>query len=121
MTSRPAEPRFRPAAIGAAAAGHRASAACSGAGRAWPRPAHRDRIAATLDRGATGRGSAPSGTLRAAPRRDSAPPAVALFAQPAVEPAAPPRNPAQPERRVVGFGDDLPAFLARAPRVAARA
>jgi hypothetical protein len=46
---------------------------------------------------------------------------VALFAQPAAPPAAEPRHPAQPEPRVVGFGDDLPAFLARAPRVAARA
>ncbi len=55
----------------------------------------------------------------AEPRRDTAEPAVAVFAQPVAEPAA--RQPAQPERRVVGFGDDLPAFLARAPRVAARA
>jgi superfamily II DNA/RNA helicase len=53
----------------------------------------------------------------AEPRRDAAQPAVALFAQPAAEPL----HPAQPEPRVVGFGDDLPAFLARAPRVAARA
>ena len=53
--------------------------------------------------------------------RDTAEPAVALFAQPAAKPAAEPRNPAPPDGRVVGFGDDLPAFLARAPRVAARA
>ena len=40
--------------------------------------------------------------------------------------AAEPRRPRQPERnpnedrKIVGFGDDLPAFLARAPRVVAR-
>jgi hypothetical protein len=26
----------------------------------------------------------------------------------------------EPDRKVVGFGDDLPAFLARAPRIVAR-
>src|SRR5205823_13495092 len=57
---------------------------------------------------------------RPAQTRGAAEP-VALFAQPAAKPAAEPRTPAQPDRRVVGFGDDLPAFLARAPRVAARA
>jgi superfamily II DNA/RNA helicase len=31
-----------------------------------------------------------------------------------------PREPAEPERQVVGFGDDLPAFLARPPRIVAR-
>jgi len=33
----------------------------------------------------------------------------------------PARPPAQPDRPVVGFGDDLPAFLRRAPKIAARA
>jgi hypothetical protein len=60
-------------------------------------------------------------TAPTTPRHDSGEPAVALFAQPAAKPAPETRNPAQPEGRVVGFGDDLPAFLARAPRVAARA
>jgi superfamily II DNA/RNA helicase len=55
------------------------------------------------------------------PRPNGTQPAVAVFPAPAAKPAAPPRQPAQPERRVVGFGDDLPAFLARAPRIAARA
>ena len=55
--------------------------------------------------------------IPAEPRRDIAEPAVAVFAAPAAQP----RHPPQPERRVVGFGDDLPAFLARPPRVAARA
>ena len=32
----------------------------------------------------------------------------------------PPERVAEPERRVVGFGDDLPAFLARPPRIVAR-
>ncbi|MGC2411273.1 MAG: hypothetical protein WA459_01045, partial [Stellaceae bacterium] len=59
-------------------------------------------------------------TRPAAPRLHVAEPEVAMFAQRAQEPAHP-RQPEQPERRVVGFGDDLPAFLARAPRVAARA
>jgi superfamily II DNA/RNA helicase len=45
---------------------------------------------------------------------------VALFPPPSARPAR--RQQAEePERRIVGFGDDLPAFLARAPRVAARA
>src|SRR5438874_9381202 len=62
---------------------------------------------------------------RAAPERqvDAVEPNVALFPKPASRPApaAKPRQPAQPEPRVVGFGDDLPAFLRHAPRVAARA
>ena len=38
-------------------------------------------------------------------------------------PAAQPRaaRPAPDDQRVVGFGDDLPDFLRRAPRIAARA
>ena len=56
----------------------------------------------------------------AEPRRHVAEPEVAMFAQPAAAPMRP-RHPEQPDHRVVGFGDDLPAFLARAPRVAARA
>ena len=80
--------------------------------RAGARPAPRD----------NGRGrSRQAPAARPEPRRDDAPPAVAVFPQPAAKTAPPPRNPAQPEHRVVGFGDDLPAFLARAPRVAARA
>jgi superfamily II DNA/RNA helicase len=39
--------------------------------------------------------------------------------RPAAQPSA--ARPAQDDQRVVGFGDDLPAFLRRAPRVAARA
>jgi len=78
--------------------------------RAEPRPARRD----------SGRGRPqPAPAARSEPRRDIAQPAITVFAQSAVTPAS--RDPAQPERRVVGFGDDLPAFLARAPRVAARA
>ncbi len=50
-------------------------------------------------------------------------PVVKLFPHPAARPAEPRRQPQpQPdEQRVVGFGDDLPDFLKRAPRVAARA
>ena len=54
-------------------------------------------------------------------------PNVAVFPGPAARPAprrpqAEPRRPqSEPDQRVVGFGDDLPAFLRRAPRVAARA
>jgi len=40
---------------------------------------------------------------------------------PANRPAAAPRHDTPAEPRVVGFGDDLPAFLARPPRIAARA
>ena len=45
---------------------------------------------------------------------------VALFPRNAPRPARKPR-PEPPEQRIVGFGDDLPAFLARAPKVAAGA
>jgi superfamily II DNA/RNA helicase len=59
----------------------------------------------------------------AAPRREAAEPTVMVFPQPAPEPRhkrQPERRTEQgPERRVVGFGDDLPAFLARAPRAVA--
>jgi len=78
--------------------------------RSGARPAHRD----------GSRGDARPRHEPARPqeqRRDGAEPAVAVFAKP----AAPSRRPEQPEHRVVGFGDDLPAFLARPPRVAARA
>ena len=69
----------------------------------------------------------------AEPRVDTVEPAVALFPRPLARPAPEPRPQMQPqmqpehrpehraEHRVVGFGDDLPAFLARAPRVAVRA
>jgi superfamily II DNA/RNA helicase len=53
----------------------------------------------------------------AGPRVDRAEPTVALFPRPTREP----RRQTPPEHPVVGFGDDLPAFLARAPRVAVRA
>ena len=56
----------------------------------------------------------------ATPRIDSGAPAVALFARPAT-PAAARQKEAQPERQVVGFGDDLPEFLRRAPKIAVRA
>jgi superfamily II DNA/RNA helicase len=47
---------------------------------------------------------------------------VTVFPRPVAEPRRrPERREAEPERRVVGFGDDLPAFLRRAPKVAARA
>jgi superfamily II DNA/RNA helicase len=119
--------------------GHRAAATRSAPettapGRAGPRPAHRERNREDSRNGSPdgARGPTPRGRARRAPvapttpgqdapRHNGGEPAVALFAQPAAEPPAEPRNAAQPERRVVGFGDDLPAFLARAPRVAARA
>jgi superfamily II DNA/RNA helicase len=59
------------------------------------------------------------------PRREASEPTVMVFPRPAPEPRhrrEPERRPEQgPERRVVGFGDDLPAFLARAPRAVAGA
>ena len=61
--------------------------------------------------------AAPVPRRRTEPNVDTAEPAVALFPRPAA-PAG--RQPPE-ERRVVGFGDDLPAFLKRAPRVAAGA
>jgi len=60
----------------------------------------------------------------AEPRGDAAEHAVVNFPRPQPEPRhkrQPERRPEQPERRVVGFGDDLPAFLARAPRIVAEA
>jgi len=89
----------------------RATPARAGRGEsAGTRPAHRGN-----GQGDTRPARAPS--VRAEPRGKIAEPAVAVFGPP----AAAPRRPEQPEGRVVGFGDDLPAFLARAPRVAARA
>jgi hypothetical protein len=44
---------------------------------------------------------------------------VALFSRPETPPSR--RQPPPAERSVVGFGDDLPAFLKLVPRVAARA
>ena len=59
------------------------------------------------------------------PRRETSEPTVMVFPRPAPEPRRrrePERRAEQgPERRVVGFGDDLPAFLRRAPKVAAQA
>jgi superfamily II DNA/RNA helicase len=57
----------------------------------------------------------------ASPRREVAEPVTAALPRAAERASAPQRRPMQPEVRVVGFGDDLPAFLARAPRVAVRA
>ena len=57
------------------------------------------------------------------PRRE-AEPSVVNFPRPQQQPRPqrqPERRPEQPERRIVGFGDDLPAFLARAPRIVAEA
>jgi superfamily II DNA/RNA helicase len=54
-----------------------------------------------------------------APRSDATQPAVALFSRPETPPSR--RQPPPAERSVVGFGDDLPAFLKLVPRVAARA
>jgi len=55
----------------------------------------------------------------AEPRRAAAEPAVMVFPRPPQEPRRRPQPEQHPERRVVGFGDDLPAFLARAPRAVA--
>jgi superfamily II DNA/RNA helicase len=46
---------------------------------------------------------------------------MAVFPVAAARPAPAPRHPPQPEPAIIGFGDDLPAFLARAPRLVARA
>jgi superfamily II DNA/RNA helicase len=97
--------------------GRRAPATRMASERAAARPANREPRSSE----ARPRREREAQPRRAEPRRATAQPAVALFAQPAAEPRAEPRDPAQPEGRVVGFGDDLPAFLARAPRIAARA
>ena len=62
--------------------------------------------------------AAPTERRQKQPGADAASPPVALFPRSATPSAG--RRP-QEERRVVGFGDDLPAFLKRAPRVAAGA
>jgi superfamily II DNA/RNA helicase len=56
------------------------------------------------------------------PRPTAARDNVAAFPRPMPEPRRrPERGQSEPEHRVVGFGDDLPAFLRRAPKVAAQA
>ncbi len=58
----------------------------------------------------------------AEPRRPVAEDNVTAFPRPAAEPRRrPERHQSEPEHRVVGFGDDLPAFLRRAPKIAVRA
>jgi hypothetical protein len=56
-----------------------------------------------------------------APRPDLADSNVTMFPRAAAarSPRQPERKP-EPERQVVGFGDRLPAFLARPPRIVAR-
>jgi superfamily II DNA/RNA helicase len=93
--------------------GRRAPAPRSAPERAGPRPVQHDK------RNGEPRSRRPS--VAREPRPNGTEPAVAVFPAPAAKPVAPPRQPAPPERRIVGFGDDLPAFLARAPRVAADA
>jgi superfamily II DNA/RNA helicase len=102
--------RGRGAPAARATPGRATPARAARAESAGTRPAHRGN-----GRGDTRPARAP--LAPAEPRGKIAEPAVAVFAPS----AAAPRHPEQPERRVVGFGDDLPAFLARAPRVAARA
>jgi superfamily II DNA/RNA helicase len=59
------------------------------------------------------------------PQREASEPTVMVFPRAASEPRRrrqPERRTQEgPDRRVVGFGDDLPAFLARAPRAVAGA
>jgi len=59
------------------------------------------------------------------PQREASEPTVMVFPRAAPEPRRrrqPERRTQEgPDRRVVGFGDDLPAFLARAPRAVAGA
>src|SRR5437763_2637458 len=64
----------------------------------------------------------PEPATPAEPRRSVAADNVTAFPRPAAEPRRRPERPqSEPEHRVVGFGDDLPAFLRRAPKVAAQA
>ena len=64
----------------------------------------------------------PERATPAEPRRSVAADNVTAFPRPAAEPRRRPERPqSEPEHRVVGFGDDLPAFLRRAPKVAAQA
>ncbi|HEV2334796.1 MAG TPA: DEAD/DEAH box helicase [Stellaceae bacterium] len=102
--------------VASARAAPKRAAAHPDIGRAASRNGLTDRPSEPAVRGRSRRAPA----TPAEPRRQVAEPAVAMFAQPAAKPVQP-RHPEQREPRVVGFGDDLPAFLARAPRVAARA
>jgi len=64
----------------------------------------------------------PERAAPAEPRRPAAEDNVTVFPRPAAEPRRRPEpRQSEPEHRVVGFGDDLPAFLRRAPKVAAQA
>ncbi len=99
----------RPARPAERAPEHRERSRAQGAGigsRKTDRPARRDRLpAAPVD----------------APRQDIAGSNITLF-PPAAAVRGPKRSERKPEpdRHVVGFGDDLPAFLARRPRAIAR-
>jgi superfamily II DNA/RNA helicase len=84
----------------------------------------RSRSAAPRREPAEKREARPRRTERpqAEPRPAAAHDNVAVFPRPAAEPRRrPERRQSEPEHRVVGFGDHLPAFLRRAPKVAARA
>src|SRR4051794_6260524 len=76
----------------------------------------RERVAAPEPRTETGPATGPAASVA---KRDN----VAVFKRPASRPTAPRRHDPAPadEPRVVGFGDHLPAFLARPPKIAARA
>ncbi|HYU11472.1 MAG TPA: DEAD/DEAH box helicase, partial [Stellaceae bacterium] len=94
-----------------------------GRGRAADRPRSRPAPSDAEPRRANGRTRRPERPAPAERRPQNAEPTVIMF--PAPQPR--PRRRPQPERpqanepRVVGFGDHLPAFLARAPRAVADA
>ncbi|HEX3862452.1 MAG TPA: DEAD/DEAH box helicase [Stellaceae bacterium] len=101
-------------------------------GRTSSRRATPERAAPRSPRAEKSRGAEPPRSNER-PRRERAPiaaeplgrePTVARLPRPAARPAAAPRQQqpaAHAEPRVVGFGDDLPAFLARPLKIAARA
>jgi superfamily II DNA/RNA helicase len=105
--------------------GRAAPARGEAADRHQPRPARREETQEKRrEERAPRRSERPA---RAELRRAVAEDNVTAFPRPAAEPRRQPeRRPAEPRRpepehRVVGFGDDLPAFLRRAPKVAVRA
>ena len=89
--------------------------------RAVERP--RSRPAPAEERRANGRTRRPERAAPAERRPQNAEPTVIMFPAPQPRPRHRPQPERQPanEPRVVGFGDHLPAFLARAPRAVADA
>src|SRR5437763_7217365 len=105
---------------GARGRGRRAAPRANGAAQEMPQP--RSARPRREENREERRPRRPERAVPAEPRRPAAEDNVTVFPRPATEPRRRPEpRQSEPEHRVVGFGDDLPAFLRRAPKVAAQA